>query len=79
MDGIALGDELVSVIELAAGYADRTAQSSIHSAGHVRCTVDTAGDRLLVTWRSPVYVFGVAEVAGVAGDVGEALIAPGII
>ena len=59
--GIATGDKLVSVIEHAApeeltpivALFDRTAQSSITSAGNIQVTVATntnAQRRLIVTW-----------------------------
>lgn len=47
--GIGVKDELVSVLEFAAGVpTDRTATTSITSAGNIQCTVDTSGDTLVV-------------------------------
>ena len=77
--GLKPGDALISVIELADGYADRTANASIHAADTIRITDATAGDRLLVTWRRRTRTIGVAEISGVAGDHGEVLISPGLL
>ncbi len=77
--GIRPGDELISVIELADGYADRTANASIHAADTIRISDATAGDRLLVTWRRPVRSVGIAlQGAGADGDLIRVLIQPGL-
>ena len=77
--GIKPGDELVSVIELADGYADRTANAAIHAADTIRITDATDGDRLLVTWRRPMRTVGVAlQASRAAGDLIRMLIQPGL-
>lgn len=50
--GIALVDKLVGVIEVPANGAlvDRTAASSITSAGNIQCTASTAGNQVIVTY-----------------------------
>lgn len=58
--GITTTDTLISVLELtvAAGdiqtVVDRTATSSITSAGNIRCTDDTTGSQILVFWFNKV-------------------------
>ena len=77
--GIRPGDVLVSVIELADGYAERTANAAVHAPGAIRITDATGGDRLLVTWRRPARSVGVALEAAVAeGDLIRALVQPGL-
>ena len=53
--GIALGDEVVDAIDLAASAgASLTTLPVVHSAGHVRTPVDTsAAPALLIVWRTP--------------------------
>ena len=72
--GIETTDELAAVVNLSDN--DTPAGAEIHSDGNIRSTDPTNGDKLLVLWRRPVGVIGTAEVTGVAGDVGEVLIAP---
>ena len=48
---ITLDSELVSVIENAGGtLTDRTATTTITSAGNIQCSVITTGDQLIVEW-----------------------------
>lgn len=51
--GIALVDTLVAVIEVPANAAlvDRTATTTITSAGNIQCSATTAGNQVLVLWR----------------------------
>ena len=78
--GIKPADELVSVVELADGYADRTANAAIHAADTIRITDATNGDRLLVTWRRPVRTVGIAlQGAAAAGDLIRVLIQPCLV
>lgn len=76
VEGITTGDELVSVIELATDYADRTGVASISSDGKIRLTQATAGDRLLVTWRRNNRIVGIAGKSGVSGDLAPMLLCP---
>ena len=49
--GIEVGDALGSVIEFASGVpTDRTATTSVTSAGNIQCSEITTGDVLLVEW-----------------------------
>lgn len=49
--GIAVGDALGSVIEFASGVpTDRTATTSVTSAGNIQCSDITTGNVLLVEW-----------------------------
>ncbi len=82
--GITAADELVSVLAVDTGanedFSDVTSEFSISAAGTINNTDGTAttGKGLLVTWRGPgINVIGFAEVSGVSGDIGSALIAPG--
>lgn len=84
--GILTTDKLLSVIHLdmtdaSETGADLTSEFSISAADAIDNTGGTAttGGFLLVTYRRPVRVIGVAEVAGVVGDIGSCLIAPGYV
>lgn len=73
--GILRSDALVGV-----STTDGTAVANpiIHADGQIRSTGTTQNKHLIVTWRRRIHVVGIAEVDGVAGDIGEALIAPGV-
>lgn len=84
--GIKTTDKLLAVIHLDMTDAsetgdDVTSEFSITAADTINNTggTDTTDGFLLVTYRRPVRVIGVAEVAGVASDVGSCLIAPGYV
>jgi len=75
--GLSVGDTLVSAIELASGYRDRTSASSIHAQGVLRVSAATNGDKLLVSWQTPIGSVGVAlESATADGDLIRVLIQP---
>lgn len=50
--GAAVGDRIVSCVEYVAGVptTDRTAATSVTSAGNIQCTASTAGNKLVVLW-----------------------------
>lgn len=50
--GISTADKLVGVVEVPASAAlvDRTAATSITSAGNIQCTASTSGNQLIVTY-----------------------------
>lgn len=51
--GITTSDTLAFVLEVTADTAaltDRTATSSITSAGNIQCTASTAGNQLIIVW-----------------------------
>jgi hypothetical protein len=52
--GIKSADQLVAVIEVPASAAltDRTATTSVTSAGNIQCTASTTGNQLLVFYWS---------------------------
>lgn len=77
--GILLTDELIGAWELASGTTNTVGNlsASIHADGQIRVTVSTSGDRVLVTWRRVLNFVGIAEIAGVAGDIGEVFLSPG--
>lgn len=51
VSGIATDDVITEAIEFAAGVpTDRTATTSITSAGNIQCSVDTTGDTLVVRY-----------------------------
>ncbi len=81
--GIAAGDEIAAVIELAAdatAVVSRTAASSIKEAGKITCTTSTTGKKLLVSWRRPSQAVGIALAAATAdGDIIPVLLAPRLI
>ena len=75
--GILTTDVLVGAVELeGAAYTDELANTTIHSDGNIRVSSATNGNKVLVTWRRPVRTAGVALGAGVAGDIGQILLAP---
>ena len=75
--GILATDVLVGAVELeGAAYTDLLATTSIHADGAIRVTSATNGNKVLVTWRRPTRTAGIALRAGVAGDIGQVLLAP---
>jgi hypothetical protein len=86
--GIALADTLVSVFEqdgTSGLLTDRTSEFTISAADTINNTggTDTTGDKLLITYvdasssAGAVRTIGIAEVSGVAGDIGGVLLNQG--
>jgi len=73
--GIKTTDELAAVV---ATDASEVTAPTIHADGQIRSTGTTNGKTLIVTWRRRISVIGPAEVSGVAGDIGEVLVAPSV-
>ena len=77
VSGLSLGDELLGV---AATDGTVVVEPSIRAEDKLRSVGTTANKKLLVVWRKPgVSVIGRALVAGVSGDIGYLLLAPGRI
>ena len=76
VDGILADDELVGV---SATDATAVTGPAIHTDGNIRATGSTAGKTLIVAWRRPQHIVGQAEFSGAAGDIGQALLAPGVL
>lgn len=85
--GIETTDDLLAVIEIdgtdaSETYADLTSEFSISADDEIDNTggTDTTGSGLVVLYRKAgTRIIGFATLSGVDGDIGKALIAPGVI
>ncbi len=73
--GIKTTDDVVGV---AVTDGTVTGKVTIHRDGHIRAANTTAAKELIVAYRRKISIAGIALVNGVAGDIGDMLIAPGV-
>ena len=75
VSGILTTDEIVGV---AATDGTDPGAVAIHSDGNIRCANATNNKELIVAYRRAQHFVGVALVSGVAGDIGQVTLAPGV-